>query len=228
MLSDIIINKNDEIYVDQHDYGEKLIGRLREVFERVKNIYEKINATRQQAIEDAVETHFNVGDKVLLYDPTTKIGLSRKMTVRWRGPYVVMEKVNDVNYVINIQGKMLKVHKHRLRPFHSHSTAIDELIESENILAEEIEKINELELELRAKKIEKEHQLEIAKAQRAVADDEAVQVATGDNNVEPVIDALVYHLTVGELALFSVFLCAIHYIYNLLTQTQSSIHCQMS
>ena len=60
---------------------------------------------------------FNIGDKVLLYDPTTKVGLSRKLTIRWKGPYTIIQKRNSINYVINIDGKMSLVNKHRLRPY---------------------------------------------------------------------------------------------------------------
>jgi transposase InsO family protein len=128
LLVDIIINKKDDYYVDQHGYGEMLVRRLREVFERVRKIYEDINNKRIEAIESVEETHYAVGDKVLLYDSTTKIGLSRKLTVRWKGPYTIMEKINDINYIININGKMLKVNKQRLRPYHSSTTVVEEIV----------------------------------------------------------------------------------------------------
>lgn len=52
-----------------------------------------------------------------MYDFIIKVGLLRKLIIRWKGLYIVIEKCNDINYVINIDGKMLLVNKYWLRLF---------------------------------------------------------------------------------------------------------------
>jgi transposase InsO family protein len=176
LLADILVNRGDEVYVDQHDYGKQLVEKLRNVYDRIKKIYEEINEKRETDIENKSETHFEVGQKVLVYDPTTKVGLSRKMTVRWKGPYIITEKVSDVNYVIHMGGKVVRLHKHRLRPYHSTPQMLENANDSAEFLREEIDRINELELELRVQKAEKKHQLEIAEAQRVVSKNDKDEV----------------------------------------------------
>jgi hypothetical protein len=190
LMSDILVNRQFDTYVDVHGYGTELVEKLRSVYERVRKIYEDINEKRSEAISKVAEKHFEIGDQVLLDDPTTKIGLSRKLTVRWKGPYTVMEKVSDINYTINIEGKMLTVNKHRLRPYYSHATVKEEKVEAEKMLREEIERISEVEIELRAQKQEKQRQLEIARAQKDTSKDESssVENVDSDSAYMPVID----------------------------------------
>ena len=52
-------------------------------------------------------------DQVLLLLPTT----SNKLTSQWKGPYKVLEKCNDVDYIIDINGKGKKYHINTLQEF---------------------------------------------------------------------------------------------------------------
>jgi len=170
LLSDIIINRNEDLYNDVHSYGQELVDKLRSIYKRVHEIYVDTNNKRQELIDTINEKEYDIGDKVLLYDPTTKLGLSRKLTIRWKGPYNVIQKHNSINYVIDIDGKMSLVNKHRLRPY----TQLDKNIINENeltLLKEEIDRLNELEIELRNQKQYKKQQLEIATAQNQVNND---------------------------------------------------------
>jgi hypothetical protein len=117
LLSDIIVNKSNDIYDDVHTYGQELVDKLKSVYKRIHDIYTDLNTKRKVALNNIKEKEFNIGDKVLLYDPTTKVGLSRKLTIRWKGPYTIIQKRNSINYIINIDGKMSLVNKHRLRPY---------------------------------------------------------------------------------------------------------------
>jgi hypothetical protein len=50
-----------------------------------------------------------------MHDNTTKVGQSRKLTKRWKGPYTVIERNSDVTYTImNEHGSQL-VTLHRLK-----------------------------------------------------------------------------------------------------------------
>jgi hypothetical protein len=178
LLSDIIINKSEHIYDDVHSYGQELVEKLKSVYKRVHDIYVDINDKRQEVLDTIKEKEYNIGDKVLLYDPTTKVGLSRKLTIRWKGPYIIIQKHSDINYVIDIDGRMSLVNKHRLRPCtqeDNHSVNNNEL----SLLKEEVDRLSELEIELRGQKQYKQHQLEIATAQEEVNEIESdIQVNT--------------------------------------------------
>jgi transposase InsO family protein len=175
LLSDIIINKSYDTYSDVYNYGDELINKLKTVYNRIKQIYTDINEKRVLALNNIQEKQFNIGDKVLIYDPTTKIGLSRKLTIRWKGPYTIIEKRNDINYVINIDGKMSLVNKHRLRLFNDNNNDILLYNDEQTLLQEEVTRLSELEIELRNQKQYKELQLEIAKANQQI-------IVNNDNN----------------------------------------------
>ena len=82
----------------------------------------KANATRQRerVNEGAKQPTFQVGDKVLLYNPVTKKHDSAKLTIRYTGPYLVTSADEHYNYRLQdlTTGKSLKrpVHCSRLRP----------------------------------------------------------------------------------------------------------------
>ena len=116
--------------------------------------------------------------------------MSRKLTIRWKGPYVVIEKRNDINYVINIEGKMSLVNKHRLRLFNENNNNDDNTLyqDAQVLLQEEVNRLSEIELDLRSQKQYKELQLEIAKAnhQVAIANDnnENNNINRNNNNID--------------------------------------------
>src|SRR6185437_6477106 len=116
------------------------------------------------------------------YDPTTKVGLSRKLTIRWKGPYKIIQKRNDINYVIDVHGKMSLVNKHRLRPYVEKSNNEPIYANDITLLQEEVDRISELEIELRSKKEYKKQQLEIARANQDVNNE--VQSINVNPNVE--------------------------------------------
>jgi len=63
-----------------------------------------------------------VGEKVLMKDPTTKIGECSKLKKRWKGPYMVVERSSDgLSYKLRHceTGKELRSHIHanRLKKF---------------------------------------------------------------------------------------------------------------
>lgn len=43
---------------------------------------------------------FKIGDLVLVYRPTRKIGRAEKLLHRWHGPYIVVKQLTAVNYLI--------------------------------------------------------------------------------------------------------------------------------
>ena len=81
---------------DVHGYAYELTQRLAEVHHRVREILENVNADRAEMNEINLLPEFNIGDKVLLYDPTTNVGLSKKLVRRWRAIYIIIEKLSEV------------------------------------------------------------------------------------------------------------------------------------
>ena len=59
------------------------------------------------------ERSFKKNDQVLLLLPTT----SNKLTSQWKGPYKVIEKCNEVDYIIDVNGKSKKYHINTLQEF---------------------------------------------------------------------------------------------------------------
>ncbi|MBS1650721.1 MAG: DDE-type integrase/transposase/recombinase, partial [Bacteroidetes bacterium] len=187
LLSDIIVNKSNDIYDDVHGYGQELVDKLKSVYKRIQDIYNDINTKRKAILDNIKEQEYNIGDKVLLYDPTTKVGLSRKLTIRWKGPYTIIQKRNSINYVINIDGKMSLVNKHRLRPYVQITNEESRYDNDIVLLQEEVNRISELEIDLRSQKQYKQQQLEIAKANKEVNSNSNSEVNSNNDNDDSIV-----------------------------------------
>ena len=59
------------------------------------------------------------GQKVLLHSPVVQVGKSPKFFCPWKGPYVIIQDINDVTYRIEdpLTNKQLVVHYDHLEPF---------------------------------------------------------------------------------------------------------------
>ena len=76
---------------------------------------------RSQAVNSkATQPTFKNGDKVLLFDPTTRKAEAAKLKIRWVGPYFIIDCLPNLNYRLKhvANGTELKnpVHASRLRP----------------------------------------------------------------------------------------------------------------
>jgi hypothetical protein len=69
------------------------------------------------------DVQFQVGDKVKVYTPKRKVGLSDKLILRWHGPYEVVEKKGNVDYVIRMGTRRKPIvdtiHVNRILPYHA-------------------------------------------------------------------------------------------------------------
>jgi hypothetical protein len=98
-----------------HGYAKELTEKLVKSHQRVRELLELVNEKREKQIDNEKPIQFDIGDQVLLYDPTTPIGVSRKLVRRWVGPYIVIEKHSTVNYTIQKGSEQQKVNVKRLR-----------------------------------------------------------------------------------------------------------------
>jgi hypothetical protein len=112
---DVVLGRRPEYKQGVHEYALELSQNLFDVHTRVRDILKSVNERRQEMIEKESLPQFSIGDEVLLYDPTTQKGLSRKLVRRWQGPYIIIEKHSDVTYAIMKDGKKQVVHVERLR-----------------------------------------------------------------------------------------------------------------
>ena len=62
---------------------------------------------------------YKVGEEVLVFNPTVKKGETRKFTSFYRGPYIIVEIINDLNFKVEDKKtrKAIKVHYDRLKKF---------------------------------------------------------------------------------------------------------------
>jgi transposase InsO family protein len=81
--------------------------------------------SKQKARFDAQHRHveYAVGQLVKVFSPTRQVKKSEKLLKRWNGPFKVVRKVSDVNYVVAIRKgkKMIEdiIHVVRMKPFYS-------------------------------------------------------------------------------------------------------------
>ena len=80
---------------------------------------------------------FKVGDKVLLLLPSEE----SKLLMQWKGPFVVTSKVGDVDYRIQINGKIKTFHANLLKKYFERCESINSGQNSEPIAQEVFEKV---------------------------------------------------------------------------------------
>ena len=112
-------NKDVDLSLDPNGYAVMVKNKL-------QNVYEHVNTNRDVAVNKQKlyydRTHraakLNVGDRVWLHDSTKKIGLSKKFSKNWIGPYTVISKIGDANYTIQHdlpKKRKITVHANRLK-----------------------------------------------------------------------------------------------------------------
>ena len=84
-----------------------------------KHIQLASNRMKRYYDRDVNFTEYNVADAVWFHNPVRKPGVSLKFQRPWKGPYVVIEKINDILYKIQLspQAKPKVVHYDRLKKY---------------------------------------------------------------------------------------------------------------
>ncbi|GFS47182.1 retrovirus-related Pol polyprotein from transposon 412 [Trichonephila clavipes] len=100
--ADLLFSRPPDAPLAPEEYIEKLQARMEEMHhlarERIGMASEKMKA-RYDA--KATGHGFHEGDKVWLWNPKRRKGLSPKLQTNWEGPYTVLNRLNDV--VVRIQ-----------------------------------------------------------------------------------------------------------------------------
>jgi RNase H-like domain found in reverse transcriptase/Reverse transcriptase (RNA-dependent DNA polymerase)/Integrase zinc binding domain/Integrase core domain len=61
----------------------------------------------------SVARSFRKNDKVLVLQPRRQ----NKLLLKWKGPYEIVERINQVNYKVNVRGKVKTMHANRMKRF---------------------------------------------------------------------------------------------------------------
>ena len=94
------------------DFVQELRQNLMEVHEAARNAL-KLSARYQKKYYDhkARSRALEAGQPIWLLNPIRKKGVCSKLTSPWKGPYIVVKKIDDVTYLVQ-EGprKTAKVH----------------------------------------------------------------------------------------------------------------------
>ena len=111
---------DDSDFSDADEYVHKLQENLSKVHEFArKNL--KQNADYQKKYYDTKTKvrKFEEGQPVWLYDASKRPGVCSKLTSKWKGPYVITKKIDDITFVVkrsaHQKGKVY--HSDRLLPY---------------------------------------------------------------------------------------------------------------
>ena len=118
-----------KIYPTLSDYVALLKGELQTCNELVR---ESMDVERERPKtyyeRSTFGPQYEVGDLVMVFNPTIKTGQTQKFKSFYSGPQVIPEIINDLNFVIEdvkTKKKQHKVHYDRLKRFNSRSATTD-------------------------------------------------------------------------------------------------------
>ncbi|GFU08175.1 retrovirus-related Pol polyprotein from transposon 412 [Trichonephila clavipes] len=120
--ADLLFSWPPDAPLAPEEYFEKLQARMEEMHhlarERIGMSSEKMKIRYDAR---ATGHDFHEGDKVWLWNPKRRKGLSPKLQTNWEGPYTVLKRLNDV--MVRIQKsphsktKVILVQYNRLTPY---------------------------------------------------------------------------------------------------------------
>ena len=129
MPTDISLIKPSKVAPTIEEYRDQL---LQSVTIARQNVNEKLEAsgkkTKEKYDENAVETSFQVGDKVMINKKSKTKGLSPKLSVKYQGPYILKDKLSPVLFrVTNERGKVHEspIHVNRMKKITDRATFED-------------------------------------------------------------------------------------------------------
>ena len=111
----------DDLSTSVLDYRKRIVEKV----ELAQNLARENLQRAQQKIKDyydqkTKEPVFEVGQRVWVYTPRTRKGLSKKLMHNWLGPYRIVEKLSPVHFKLRtITNKKVafSCHANRMKPF---------------------------------------------------------------------------------------------------------------
>uniref|UniRef100_A0A8C6P750 Integrase catalytic domain-containing protein n=1 Tax=Nothobranchius furzeri TaxID=105023 RepID=A0A8C6P750_NOTFU len=106
------------------DYVRRLKERMEEVHQLARTTL-LVAGARQKRVYDsrAHRLSLALGDKVWVYCPTRKKGLSPKLMSHWQGPAEILDQISAVVFWVRLpgRGRRLVLRKDRLAPYRPHT-----------------------------------------------------------------------------------------------------------
>ncbi|RXN24698.1 Retrovirus-related Pol poly from transposon [Labeo rohita] len=103
------------------DYFRRLKERLSTVHQLAREALEEAGARQKRAYDTRAHgPTLGPGDKVWVFCPQRKRGLSPKLTHHWQGPGEILDQISEVVFRVRMPGRGRRVvlHKDRLAPYH--------------------------------------------------------------------------------------------------------------
>jgi len=169
-ILDVVMPRQDERGVTQHEYARKVVEEMKRVHAFVKQAYEEVNEKRVKEPDHGAVPELKIGDEVLVYDPTHKKGESTKLKLRWKGPFPIIHQVTPVTYQLMVNGVLKTKHVESLKKYVSGEDDEHDVYDAQlAMIDEEIAAIDETQQRMMmsklAKRVEKQ-QVEDEKQKR--------------------------------------------------------------
>ena len=116
--------KEETEQIEVNEFVESLKERLQTAHETARKNLKKSNIYQKRHYDlKAKKRSLQAGQAVWVYEPTRKIGVCQKLTSKWKGPFIITKKLDDMNYVVKKYpkkpGKVF--HIDRLLVYHGHN-----------------------------------------------------------------------------------------------------------
>ena len=118
MPVDLLLGRTTEEPRSVNDYAQHVVDRMTNAYELVREhlgrTAERCKARYDMKVRPVT---FEVGSKVWVYCPRRLPGTSAKWTRYYNGPYTIVRRVNDVNYVVQLspRSRLQIVHVNKLK-----------------------------------------------------------------------------------------------------------------
>lgn len=104
----------------------ELQNKLKAVHEMAQNSLLEASRKQKTLYDRRVSKHsYKIGDAVWLRSYRKPRGLSRKLQLRWEGPFKIVGKISDLTYKVqkNKKSDFKVVHFNRLKPYRGNLSA---------------------------------------------------------------------------------------------------------
>lgn len=106
---------------DEGKYISRLKKKLHQIHELGREkLKQSVKYQKKYYDIGARKKNYKEGQAVWLHDTSRKVGVCQKLAYRWKGPYVVIKKIDDLTYLVKrSRNSVAKIfHIDRLLPYH--------------------------------------------------------------------------------------------------------------
>jgi len=111
--------KENVIFYSYDDFVARTKQNMRQCFEIARQKLDLSKVKNKEIYDRKLNVKdFSVGEQVFLLCEGARQGRSKAFGPRWLGPYVVLEKIGDVNFKIKKSREEVIVHGDKLKAYH--------------------------------------------------------------------------------------------------------------